>query len=365
MAQFASAYDEVCANANRVFKHYLGDPVGKSYRDDMYFTCHECEKPKLGVNEHKRVAHCFACGWKGNAVKLIQERENLNVKQAIALGFEIIGQTPPPEVRETTFSRPSVPAKGGEVYEEMKHSIYFSIYYYFLRNNESSGNYYKHHLLEVPVTNTNLVDIIVSSPHLNVVDELKRTYPISAIESCPGFVRTNGEVQFYLENHIIFPYWDAYGRYIVAFNGRRKPNTEKGPRYKWMIGERKHLYFPPGVTHTNVEVITEGEKKAITATMMGVPTVGVSGVDCYRVPESYSLNPESGKLYICYDNENENAAVRKSERNVVRFIEKERTNIYPPTKAKIVKLPQGYKLDTYLKEYGIDAFKNLLRSSDV
>lgn len=58
---------------------------------------------------------------------------------------------------------------------------------------------------------------------------------------------------------------------------------DSGPKYRTMPGDRPRLYNTPALNKPVREVgITEGEMDAITATVCGLPTVGVPGAQAWR-----------------------------------------------------------------------------------
>ncbi len=104
-----------------------------------------------------------------------------------------------------------------------------------------------------------------------------------ATAGCGG--QTDGYVIPYLSlNEELLPFYR-----IKILN----PDKEGGTRYRQPKKAPNHIYFPPGFKETlfnwckknpsmKLVIITEGEKKAACATKMGIPTVGLGGVDSWR-----------------------------------------------------------------------------------
>jgi hypothetical protein len=244
-----------------------------------------------------------------------------------------------------------------DIFLPIKHSIFLSIYYYYQKHNSRSNLWWKNHILETEVP-LEMIDIIVSNPELDVVTELRRNFTDDMISHTPGFIRVNGSIQFYLNNHILFPYWEPYHRFIMGFNGRRKTNNmEHGPRYKWMIGEKKHLYFPRGVDPDSFVMITEGEKKAIVATAKGFPTIAAAGVECFDTKEMQDMDLSSRDIYICYDRDKLNSNVTRAEQRLAKRLYDK--GAHP----KIIDLGIPYKLDSYLAHVGRDCLRELIQDA--
>lgn len=348
-------YNRICSELNRVCSYYLGKPVSRSWKKDVCYKCPQCDSYKFSANEEKRVAHCFKCGWAGNAVQLIQYMENSTVKDALNKGIEILGLPKIEEVTPAThFSRIVKGTSNEELFIPVKHSIYFDIYRFYRNNNQKAIDYYSNKMFGDVNPKHAAIDFIVSNKNLDIVPHLLNKYPIDIIEQCPGFVKFDGKIKFFLDNHIIFPYWESYRRYINAFNGRLKYNPKDNSRYRWIIGERKFLFFPATVMPSNFKIITEGEKKAIVSTIFGFKTIAVSGVECFETGELDEFNLRDRYIYICYDREKENPNVQTAEKKLAE-------KLYSlGAKPVILNLPTGYKLDDFLFEHGKKSFMELI-----
>lgn len=92
----------------------------------------------------------------------------------------------------------------------------------------------------------------------------------------PGFEKYQGMLAIpYLRWH------PRHGWGCVSLRFRRL--GEDGPKYRTMPGDRPRLYNTPALNLPVREVgITEGEMDAITATVCGLPTVGVPGAQAWR-----------------------------------------------------------------------------------
>lgn len=93
-----------------------------------------------------------------------------------------------------------------------------------------------------------------------------------------GYERYQGMLAIpYLRKH------PRHGWGCVSIRFRRL--GEDGPKYRTMPGDRPRLYNTTALNRPVREVgITEGEIDAITATVCGLPTVGVPGAQAWRKP---------------------------------------------------------------------------------
>jgi len=348
-------YELICINGTKVFSFYLGKPIGKNTPNETYFKCHLCDSNKLSVNITKGVAHCWVCGWSGNPVTLIQEIENLTVKNAVAKGLDILN-------KHSTYLKhiPKLPKitdnKIPDELKSLKESIYLMVYSYLLKNMSSEKNKIIDNIFnKIPDDYKQNIDVVVSDYGDKIADEVLKYFPENIVEACPGFIKINGKTKFSLNNHIIFPYWSSDRTTILGFNGRTKIDKEGFPRYRWLVGEQKHLYYPLSVTDENFSIITEGEKKAIVATANGFPTIAVAGVECYNTPELKKMHLENREIFICYDRDKENSGVLKAEAKLLKVL------LNKKAEAKVIDLPEGYKLDDFIYEFGPNLFYRILQ----
>ena len=100
----------------------------------------------------------------------------------------------------------------------------------------------------------------------------------------------------------MIPFRDATGEFLnkpICIRIKPdKPRTIKGKlvKYESPIGQPNRAYFPLGIASALADptaplVITEGEKKACKATLEGIPTIGLVGVDCWS--KKRDLDPKT------------------------------------------------------------------------
>ena len=96
------------------------------------------------------------------------------------------------------------------------------------------------------------------------------------------------------------PYFDASGAIVHwRVKPERPPQTNGKTVAKYLSpsGSCVRVYFPPGVHQRIADgateiIITEGEKKALSATQAGFCCIGLSGVDCWHARKSTTLLPD-------------------------------------------------------------------------
>ncbi len=178
---------------------------------------------------------------------------------------------------------------------------------------------------------------------------------------------------------LVFPFIETDGNVEMR---RLKPdrpqknNKGKVAKYLQPSGVHTRPYFPPGVRDAAVEpkrelFITEGEKKALKGTQEGFPTIGLTGVDCWRHKQSTSLHRDLEEIkwhnrptFVVFDSDAvDNDNVRDNECLLAAAL-KERGAI-----VKVVRLPFGPNgekvgLDDYLVGPDRDGFRKLLDAAE-
>lgn len=350
-------YDRVCNEFLKIAIYCCGEPISRSHREDLYFVCPFCESKKLGINIVKNVGHCFKCGWKGNAVSLLKDKYSITTHKAITKGLQILGERIEISLPNSKLVKLEVSEESIEVMNSIKHIVYNRIYTYLRSKNLDQEIKIRKTLMEpgLPPIVNDYIDIVVSNKYDAIPQFLMQEWDQDILKNIPGFAfDEDGILRFLLSQHILFPYFDPESHQIVAFNGKSIYPSKR--KYIWTLGEPKHYYFPPSVNYDNAIIFTEGEKKSIAATALGIPTVGLSGVECYNTKESKHIF-KNKEIFICYDNERQNDNVDKARLKLAEVFIKKGHRIY------MVNLPLGYKLDDYLAKNSIEDFKRLMKEA--
>jgi hypothetical protein len=123
---------------------------------------------------------------------------------------------------------------------------------------------------------------------------------------------------------IVFPFFDAAGKLIPDYARVKpeRPRERKGKvvKYESPQKEPNRAYFCPGsgpaiADPTRPLLFTEGEKKALCATLHGFPAIGLIGVYGFAkkredkskpfqfIPELEAIPLERRPVYVCYDSD--------------------------------------------------------------
>ena len=148
--------------------------------------------------------------------------------------------------------------------------------------------------------------------------------------------------------------------------------NDKVVRYSQPKGTGVKIYFPPCVNwkkiakDTTITIcITEGEKKAYKASKMGIPTIGLGGVNSYISKETKGLVEDfleirlrGRKILVCYDNDlHSNEEVNKASKKLAKLLDIEGALVF--SKLLPFNPYQKIGLDDYFLDNTLDDFNNL------
>jgi len=177
----------------------------------------------------------------------------------------------------------------------------------------------------------------------------------------------------------VFPYFDEAGAVVLhRIKPDRAPKNGSGKAAKYLApsGAAVRAYVPPQVNGelANVErplIVTEGEKKTLSAVQNEFLCVGLAGVDCWHGKQSSALLPDleripwkGRKVYIAFDSDaTENANIEENERLLAAVLQSHGAEV------KIVRLPPGagktkVGLDDFLVARGVGELWKLIDQAE-
>ena len=178
---------------------------------------------------------------------------------------------------------------------------------------------------------------------------------------------------------LVFQFFDENKTVVLQ---RVKPDRppkrggKPGPKYLSPTGSTPRTYVPPSIngelTDTSHSlVLTEGEKKSLSATQHGFPTVGLCGVDSWHPKRSSTLLPDleriawkGRKVFIAFDSDADTNPNIKENENLLADALKNRGAI-----VKVVRIPSGpdgakQGLDDFLVAHGADELHKLINAAE-
>lgn len=332
----------------------LGKPLKHTSSERLLFSCPVCKKPKLYVIRY--TSYCHRCGKSYSISDLAKILDITLLSQNYIKNYSnettystnnIINYVDSPEVLDFFYKSiktalPTIP-KDSELLKEFPNDRPIL---------DHSVRYYNR-----PLTADDFV--------------LKNFIPYKSYlqnKSIPGIILKRDQITNLMYPSLFFPYpsllffyetW-SFGAYAVsqisAINARLI-NPKDDSRYIWAAGAKKRIFVPAKVTKENVQAITEGEKKALFLTSIGIPTVGVSGVNCFKTPEFENFHVSGREIFIIYDPPNGNQNVINAREALINYLRERNWRPLP------IDLP--LKVDDYIKQFGAIKLKTILARTKI
>lgn len=156
-----------------------------------------------------------------------------------------------------------------------------------------------------------------------------------------------------VQGRLAIPYITQTG--VVQIRFRAIPddgipgNPEDSPKYKSEFESQSTLYNTIDLLRTDqILIITEGEIDCITAHMAGFVSIGVPGANAWKPMFARGLRYRS--VFVLADNDDKGAGMK--------FAETVKGSIYG---AKIIQMPEGYDVNSFVMEFGIDALREKVK----
>ncbi|WP_459922477.1 DNA primase [Desulfatiferula olefinivorans] len=318
---------------------------------------HSEKTPSFHVNPVRGIYHCFGCGVGGDVLSFVMKRDGLTFPEAVRMLAARCGITLPEPEKNPAERR----------VESQRESLYAV--------NRLSMEYFKGILFKGPqgeparryLANRGMTETIAETFQLgyapdgwdNLVRFLSgRNIPRQVAETS-GLIATKNKERYYdrFRNRIIFPILDQ-SRRVIGFGGRvlddslpKYLNSPETPVYS----KSRSLYgfhaTRQACRQTGAVHIVEGYFDLLSLYMYGVEHV-VATLGTAITQEHIRMLSRAGvrRFVMVYDSDE--AGIRAAERSIPVF-QKEFIS------ANILVLPKGHDPDSYIREFGPEAFMKL------
>ena len=322
-------------------------PLKKKGRE--YWACcpfHGEKTASFSVSPSKQFYHCFGCQKSGNAVGFLMDYDHMEFVEAIESLAHSLGI----EVPYEQGTAPTKPAQGLE-------SMYQSM--------EQSSQYYEAQLKQTPEAIDYLKDRGISG-------QTAKTFAIGYAP--PGWNNLDGDEKQLVEtgmlvkkesgkpydrfrHRLMFPIRDRRGR-TIAFGGR-VINPEDNPKYlnspeSPLFHKSDEIYglyeLKKAVTNIDRIYVTEGYMDVVALAENGVNTAVATLGTAINNRQIESLFRVCKNLVFCFDGD---AAGKKA---AWRSLEECLASLKEGRLARFLFLPEGQDPDSYISEFGSEAF---------
>ena len=322
-------------------------PLKKKGRE--YWACcpfHGEKTASFSVSSSKQFYHCFGCQKSGNAVGFLMDYDHMEFVEAIESLAHSLGI-------EVPYEQGTAPAKPAQGLESMYQAM------------EQSSQYYEAQLKQTPEAIDYLKDRGISG-------QTAKTFSIGYAP--PGWNNLSGDEKQLVEtgmlvkketgnaydrfrHRLIFPIRYRRGR-TIAFGGR-VINPEDNPKYlnspeSPLFHKSDEIYglyeLKKAVTNIDRIYVTEGYMDVVALAEHGVKTAVATLGTAINNRQIESLFRVCKNLVFCFDGD---AAGKKA---AWRSLEQCLASLKEGRLARFLFLPEGQDPDSYISEFGSEAF---------
>ncbi len=339
--------------------HYIAQFVnlkqaGQNFKGLCPF--HTEKTPSFVVSPGKQIFHCFGCGKGGNIYTFMMEYEKLSFPESLQKAADFAGIMLP----KTMFSEEDTN------YQQKLYKINEKACAFFERNlhlskNKKWLNYFIERGLSVETIKYFRLGYAADSFNqlLNHFEAQKIDKNEAAILGLIQARERDGKYYDKFRHRIIFPFQNIGGK-VIGFGGRKLRedqvpkylNSPESPVYK--KGEILYglLQAIKSIRDEGYVVLVEGYFDLLKLVECGLKNAVASSGTAVGENQAKLIRRYTKDVYIAYDGDD--AGKKAAIRNAL-ILEKKDLNVY------IVPLPSGHDPDSFVTEYGLPEFQNLLK----
>lgn len=319
---------------------------------------HDEKTPSFSVNPERQIFHCFGCGKHGTVFSFLMEHENVTFVEAVRHIARRLNITLPETYREREESSEA---------ESLARVTRFAARFFHERLIGASRDSIVRRYTE----QRGLSDETVKSFGLGYAPDswndllsAARKQGIGADWLVKAGLAKTGEQRNYdaFRNRLIFPIQAPSGR-VVGFGGRALSDEDQ-PKYlnspESPIYRKSQVLY--GLYQARDALRRQGQALVVEGYMdlLGLREQGIQGVVALcgtaLTREQARLLAQNGQqAYLVYDSDQ--AGVRATWRAIEPLVE---SGLW----TRIVRLPEGYDPDSYVREHGPDGFMKLVEQAD-
>jgi len=316
---------------------------------------HSERTPSFTVYPDTQSFYCFGCGAGGDVISFLMRIENLDYRSAVEQLAQRTGVALPDwddgDKKENTIGRKRVLEMNLEAAKFYRNMLFDEVIgspgRAYLQNRGLSGSIVKHFGLGFAPSGNRLMQHMMRLGFRE--EELHAAY------FCGKSDRGNYD---YFRNRVMFPIIDVSGN-VIAFGGRvlddAKPkylNTSDTPAFK----KSKNLFALNYAKNHCKDgfILCEGYMDVIALHSAGFENAIATLGTAITAEQARMLKRYADRIYISYDSD---AAGQNAANRAIRLLEE------VGFEAKIIKIPDAKDPDEYIKKYGAERFKQIIKGS--
>jgi DNA primase len=321
---------------------------------------HQEKTPSFAVHPVKQIYHCFGCGAGGDVFKFVMEMEKSPFPEAIRTVAEKCGIAIPKPRERSPEERRENQQRSALVEMHRETAAFFSRGLHDSSEGKVAAAYLEDRGLDREAMKRFGLGFAPSSGDA-LLRFLKQKYPEKLLD-VSGLISRDQSGRAYdrFRRRIMFPITNESGK-VIAFGGRAMGDDTP----KYMNSPETPIYTKSTVLYhldrakealrqSDFAVLVEGYMDAIAVARAGIANVVASCGTSLAEPQIKLLGRFTRRVIVNYDPDTAGQAA--TERSISLLLESE-------FDVRVLALPGKADPDKFLKEQGVDAYRNLLAQS--
>ena len=321
---------------------------------------HQEKTPSFAVHPVKQIYHCFGCGAGGDVFKFVMEMEKSTFPEAIRTVAEKCGIAVPKPRERSPEERRENQQRSALVEMHRETAAFFARSLHDTAEGKVAAAYLEDRGLDTEAMKRFGLGFAPSSGDA-LLRFLKQKYPEKLLD-VSGLISRDQSGRAYdrFRRRIMFPIANEAGK-VIAFGGRAMGDDTP----KYMNSPETPIYSKSTVLYhldrakealrqNDFAVLVEGYMDAIAVARAGMANVVASCGTSLAEPQIKLLGRFTRRVIVNYDPDTAGQAA--TERSIALLLESE-------FDVRVLTLPGKADPDKFLKEQGVDAYRNLLAQS--
>jgi DNA primase len=321
---------------------------------------HQEKTPSFAVHPVKQIYHCFGCGAGGDVFKFVMEMDKSTFPEAIRTVAEKCGIAVPKPRERSPEERRENQQRSALVEMHRETAAFFARSLHDTAEGKVAAAYLEDRGLDSEAMKRFGLGFAPSSGDA-LLRFLKQKYPEKLLDVSGLVLRDqSGRAYDRFRRRIMFPIANEAGK-VIAFGGRAMGDDTP----KYMNSPETPIYTKSNVLYhldrakealrqSDFGVLVEGYMDAIAVARAGMANVVASCGTSLAEPQIKLLGRFTRRVIVNYDPDT--AGQVATERSIALLLESE-------FDVRVLTLPGKADPDKFLKEQGVDAYRNLLAQS--
>jgi DNA primase len=321
---------------------------------------HQEKTPSFAVHPVKQIYHCFGCGAGGDVFKFVMEMDKSTFPEAIRTVAEKCGIAVPKPRERSPEDRRENQQRSALVEMHRETAAFFARSLHDTAEGKVAAAYLEDRGLDSEAMKRFGLGFAPSSGDA-LLRFLKQKYPEKLLD-VSGLISRDQSGRAYdrFRRRVMFPISNEAGK-VIAFGGRA--TGDDTPKY--MNSPETPIYTKSTVLYhldrakealrqSDFAVLVEGYMDAIAVARAGMANVVASCGTSLAEPQIKLLGRFTRRVIVNYDPDTAGQAA--TERSIALLLESE-------FDVRVLALPGNADPDKFLKERGVDAYRNLIAQS--